>query len=151
MKITDLRIGDQVMVGNSTHRVIGLHINGDVEVNAVDESGRYKHYYAVEVELCQPRYKLPEWKKEDGCDSIASTSVKHECLNITYEIDKYDDEKFTLLFFRNVHGTIRFKAIDKYQTLENAKDAAEKHYNELVSEVIEGLETLLNNKTMVEK
>lgn len=138
MKITDLRIGDKIMVGSSTHRVIGLHINGDVEVNAVDESGRYKHYYAVEVELCQPRYKLPEWKQDEDCDTLF-VRVENTLCTIEYWIDNFQ-VGIQLHLCREI-GEIQHTNMlgDEYPSIEDAQRAAEKHYNELVSELIETL------------
>ena len=90
------------------------------------------------MEFCEPRYELPEWKKDECCDTVVS-SVEFQYLEIEYAIDEYDDCVFTLFFNRYVCDTTHVKKIGEYQTLEEAKGAAEKHYNDLARGLIEKL------------
>lgn len=137
MKITDLRIGDRVQNRYTKFQmtVVAIFEDETVHLDFEGNEGDVWEENIEDLEFCEPRYKLPEWGKEECCDTIIS-SIVFQYLKIEYAIDEYDDCVFILFFNRNVGDTTNCKRIGKYPTLEEAKEAAEKHYNELVSELI---------------
>lgn len=141
MKIKDLHIGDRVQEKGKNFPFIVTGLFWDKYVQAVpaveDYEGDVWEFEVEELELCEPRYKLPEWKKDEDCDAIVS-SVSCQYLEIEYVLETYDG--ITKVYFhRNVGDTTNVKRVGDFSTLDEAKEAAEKHYNELVSEMIEQL------------
>lgn len=90
-----------------------------------------------DLDFCEPRYKLPEWKKDEDYDAIVS-SVSSRYLKIEYALETYDETTKVYLHL-NVGDTTNVKRIGDFLTLDEAKEAAEKHYTEFVSELIEEL------------
>lgn len=148
MKITDLRIGDRVQNKTSKFPMtvvdimsdFSLPINpnkGTVYLDFEGNEGDVWEENVEDLEFCEPRYKLPEWKKDEDYDAIVS-SVSCLYLEIEYVLETYDGTT-KVYFHRNVGDTTNVKRIGDFSTLDEAKEAAEKHYNELASEIIEKL------------
>lgn len=139
MKITDLRIGNKVQDKyiKLPMTVIGLSKEGVVSlISEGDESGIWK-YSPEELEFYEPRYKLPEWKKGSNPDDIVS-SISSNILKLKYELKSYNGT-IRVFFNRNIGSTTNIERIGEFSTLHEAKEFSEKHYNELVSELIEKL------------
>lgn len=139
MKTTDLRIGDRVQ--NKTSKfpmtVVAIFEDETVHLDFEGNEGDVWEENIEDLEFCEPRYKLPEWKKDEDYDAIVS-SVSCLYLEIEYVLETYDGTT-KVYFHRNVGDTINVKRIGDFSTLDEAKEAAEKHYNEVVSEIIEQL------------
>lgn len=95
------------------------------------------------MEFCEPRYKLPQWKKDEDSDSIVSC-VTTPLFTIEYVIDENIVGEFCLFFDWIVGCIVNDKRIGIYPTLTEAQEAAEKHYSELASKLIEGLTSIKN-------
>lgn len=156
MKITELRIGDKVqnkitkfpmnVVGVLADTLFSTNPNkGTAQLDFDGNEGDVWEENIEDLEFCEPRYKLPEWKKDEGSDSIVS-SITATFLTIEYVIYEYSADDFCLFFGRNVGDTTNCKRIGTYFMLAEAKNAAEKHYNELVSKLIEEITNASNNE-----
>lgn len=139
MKITDLRIGDRVQNKSTKFpmAVVAIFEEGTTYLDFEGNEGDVWEENVEDLEFCEPRYKLPEWKKDEDYDAIVS-SVSCLYLEIEYVLETYDGTT-KVYFHRNVGDTTNVKRIGDFSTLDEAKEAAEKHYNELVSELIEKL------------
>lgn len=147
MKITDLRIGDRVQNKTSKFPMtvvdiiseFSLPINpnkGRVYLDFEGNEGDVWEENVEDLEFCEPRYKLPEWRQP--YEDRVETSINLGAMSIGYEIDEYKDD-FALFLLINNGECISCGRIGKYPTIAEAKMAAEKHYNELASEIIEKL------------
>lgn len=136
MKITDLRIGDRVQNRYTKFQmtVVAIFKEGTVYLDFEGNEGDVWEENVEDLEFCEPRYKLPEWRQP--YEDRVETSVNLGAMSIGYEIDEYKKDDFTLFLLINNGECINCGRIGKYPTLEAAKEAAEKHYNELVSELI---------------
>lgn len=148
MKITDLRIGDRVQNKTSKFPMtvvdiisdFSLPINpnkGTVYLDFEGNEGDVWEENVEDLEFCEPRYKLPEWKPL--YKNSLGAYIDFSLFLIKYEVAECDDGFYTFFFFNKNCEVPSCKRIGKYPTLEKAKAAAEKHYNELVSEIIEKL------------
>lgn len=139
MKITELRIGDRVQNRYTKFKmtVVAIFEDGTVHLDFGGNECDVWEYNIKDLEFCEPRYKLPEWEKDEDYDAIVS-SVSCLYLEIEYVLETYDGTT-KVYFHRNVGDTTNVKRIGDFSTLDEAKEAAEKHYNELVSELIEKL------------
>lgn len=118
---------------------------GTVQLDFYGNEGDVWEESIEDLEFCEPRYKLPEWKKDEDSDSIVS-SITTTLFMIEYVVDEYSADSFCLFFNRNVDDTTNCKRIGVYSTLAEAKKVAEKHYNELVSKLIEEITNASNNE-----
>lgn len=83
-------------------------------------------------------YKLPEWKSlGNACNSITSTKEISLC-TIEYDIDEHPYD-FALFCHRIINEDIHCEKIGAYKTVDEAKAAAEKHYNNLIKDFLEAL------------
>lgn len=150
MKITDIRIGDRVRdkVSKFPMVVVGTHSDFCLPITSSDKGTVYLDFEGNEgdvweediadIEFCEPRYKLPEWRIDEcGCTIVSNVSTK--CFAIEYMIDDYGNGRYALFFGINNADTTNITKIGYFHTIEEAKEAAEKHYNEMVSELIEKL------------
>lgn len=152
MKITELRIGDRVqnkrtkfpmvVVGVLADTPLPINPNkGTVQLDFDDNEGDVWEEDIEDLEFCEPRYKLPEWEEDEH--TKAYTIKDLGAIKIHYDIVQVDE--FTVLYSisHNNRKQIYFiaKVGDSYPTLEEAKNAAEKHYNELVSKLIDEITT----------
>lgn len=155
MKITDLRIGDRVQNKRTKFPMIVVGIlagtsfpitpdKGTAQLDFEGNEGDVWEENIEDLEFCEPRYKLSEWKKDEDSDSIIS-SITTAFFTIEYVVDEYSADSFCLFFDRNVGDTINCKTIGTYPTLAEAQEAAEKHYNELASKLIEELTSIENS------
>lgn len=147
MKITDLRIGDKVrnkrtkfpmiVVGILADTLFPTNLNkGTVQLDFYGNEGDVWEEDIEDIEFCEPRYKLPEWKKDEDSGSIVS-SITTTFFTIEYVVDEYSTDSFFLFFGWNVGDTTNCKKIGVYSTLAEAQGVADKHYNELISKLIE--------------
>lgn len=152
MKITELKIGDRVQNKRTKFPMIVVGIFADTPLSETPDKGTVQLDFdgnegdvweenIEDLEFCEPRYKLPEWKKDEDSDSIVS-SITATFLTIEYAIDEYGADGFCLFFDRNIGDTKICRIIGTYPTLAEAQEAAEKHYNELVSKLIEEMTTI---------
>lgn len=150
MKITDLRIGDVVCNKDDKFPMTVVAIfsylgapddEGAVYLDFEGNEGDVLSEIVENLELCEQRYKLPAWGKEECCDTIVS-SIVFQYLKIEYAIDEYDDCVFILFFNRNVGDATNCKRIGKYPTLEEAKEAAERHFNALITDTNKSIKQL---------
>lgn len=156
MKITELRIGDKVqtkrtqfpmvVVGVLADTLLPINPNkGTVQLDFYGNEGDVWEENIEDLEFCEPRYKLLEWKKDEDSDSIVS-SITTTFFTIEYVVDEYSADSFCLFFSRNVGDTTNCKRIGVYSTLAEAQGVADKHYNELVSKLIEEITNASNNE-----
>lgn len=134
MKIEKLHIGDLVVeIGkpNRVYKVISLGCvdNTDVHVVDVETETEAQMFSADELELMGYRYKLAPWaydKKED-----VYTAATSEILGFTYYISAG-----VIMSHLYTIGKDEPQLIGGYLSVESAKEAAEKHFNELMEKLI---------------
>lgn len=131
MRIEDLRIGDLVVeLGkpNRVYKVISLAVvnNTDVHVVDVETETEAQMFSADELELAEPRYKLNGWSYDENEDVYTATTS--DILDTEYYIGPCG--RRWELFYE--HDRIE----TTYKSVEEAKEAAEKHFNELMEKLI---------------
>lgn len=137
MRIEDLRIGDLVVeLGkpNRVYKVISLAVVNDTDVHVVDveKETESQMFSADELELAGYRYKLAPWYYDDEedvymADASGMLDTHYYCIGVS---DYY--KKCSLY----EAGNNRFDLIGVYESVELAKEAAEKHFNELMEKLI---------------
>lgn len=135
MRIEDLRIGDLVVeIGkpNRVYKVISLGCvdNNDVHVVDVETETEAQMFSAGELELMEYRYKLAPWAYYENEDVYkAATS---EILGFGYCISAG-----VIMSHLYLIGKDEPQLIGGYTSVELAKEAAEKHFNDLMEKLIE--------------
>nr|DAW15732.1 MAG TPA: hypothetical protein [Caudoviricetes sp.] len=137
MRIEELRIGDLVVeIGkpDRVYKVISLAVVNDTDVHVVDveTEAESQMFSADELELSEYRYKLAPWVYYDEEDVYTATTS--DILDTNYCIRVSDYYNKCSLY---VSGCDRFDLIGEYPSVESAKEAAEKHFNELMEKLIE--------------
>lgn len=153
MKITDLRIGDKVRNKRTKFPMVVVGVFADalsIDPNKgtvqLDFDGNESDVWEENIEdleFCEPRYKLPEWKKDEDSDNVVS-SVTTSFFTIEYVVDENIVGEFRLFFDWIVGPIVNDKRIGIYPTLAEAQEVAEKHYSELASRLIEELTSIEN-------
>ncbi|WP_449303054.1 hypothetical protein [Porphyromonas endodontalis] len=136
MRIEELRIGDLVVeIGkpDRVYKVISLAVVNDTDVHVVDveTEAESQMFSADELELSEYRYKLAPWVYYDEEDVYTATTS--DILDTNYCIRVSDYYNKCSLY---VSGCDRFDLIGEYPSVESAKEAAEKHFNNLMEKLI---------------
>ena len=134
MRIEELRIGDLVVeIGkpNRVYKVISLAVVNDTDVHVVDVETETESqmFSADELELIGYRYKLAPWayyEKEDVYKAATS-----EMLGFAYCISAG-----VIMSHLYLVGKDEPQLIGGYTSVELAKEAAEKHFNDLMEKLI---------------
>lgn len=138
MRIEDLRIGDLVVeIGkpNRVYKVISLAVVNDTDVHVVDAETETEAqmFSAKELELSEYRYKLAPWAYDEEEDVyMAETSG---ILDTHYYCISVSDYYCKCSLYASGNG--RFDLIGVYPSVELAKEAAERHFNDLMEKLIE--------------
>lgn len=91
------------------------------------------------LELCEQRYKLPVWKQDEECGTLY-VKIENPLCEFEYWIDDIGGIK--LYLHRDV-GAANPKILgDSYPNIEAAKEAAERHFNELITSMIRCIKQL---------
>ena len=136
MRIEELRIGDLVVeIGkpDRVYKVISLAVVNDTDVHVVDveTEAESQMFSADELELSEYRYKLATWVYYDEEDVYTATTS--DILDTNYCIRVSDYYNKCSLY---VSGCDRFDLIGEYPSVESAKEATEKRFNELMEKLI---------------
>lgn len=134
MRIEDLRIGDLVVeIGkpNRVYKVISLAVVNDTDVHVVDVETETESqmFSADELELAGYRYKLAGWVYYDEEDIYTAATSKF--LDTDYRIVCSYNKCVLYITCR-----ANLSLIGEYKSVEAAKEAAEKHFNELMEKLI---------------
>lgn len=137
MRIEELRIGDLVVeIGkpNRVYKVISLAVVNDTDVHVVDveTETEAQMFSADELKLAGYRYKLAPWVYYDEEDVYTATTS--DILDTNYCIRVSDYYHKCSLY---ISGSDKFFLLDTYPSVELAKEAAEKHFNDLMEKLIE--------------
>lgn len=134
MRIEDLRIGDLVVeVGkpNRVYKVISLAVVNDTDVHVVDveTETEAQMFSAEELELMEYRYKIAPWVYYDEEDIYTAAT------------SKFLDTDYRIVCSYNkcvLYTTCRanLSLVGEYKSVDDAKEAAEKHFNELMEKLI---------------
>lgn len=134
MRIEELRIGDLVVeIGkpNRVYKVISLAVVNDTDVHVVDveTEAEAQMFSADELELAEYRYKIAPWAYYDEEDVY--TAATSEILGFAYCISAG-----VIMSHLYLMGKDEPQLIGGYLSVESAKEAAEKHFNNLMEKLI---------------
>lgn len=134
MRIEDLRIGDLVVeIGkpNRVYKVISLAAVNDTDVHVVDveTEAEAQMFSAGELELMEYRYKLAPWAYDDEEDVY--TAATSEILGVDYCIVVNYDK---CVLYTTCRANLSL--VGEYKSVDDAKEAAEKRFNELMEKLI---------------
>ena len=135
MRIEDLRIGDLVVeIGkpNRVYKVISLAVVNDADVHVVDVETETESqmFSAEELELSEYRYKLAPWVYYNEEDIYTAATSKF--LDTDYRIVCSYNKCVLYITCR-----ANLSLVGEYKSVDDAKEAAEKHFNDLMEKLIE--------------
>lgn len=135
MEISKLRIGDLVVeIGkpNRVYKVISLAVVNDTDVHVVDvETGAESQMFSAdELELMGYRYKLAGWVYYNEEDIYTAATSKF--LDTDYRIVCSYNKCVLYITCR-----ANLSLVGEYKSVDDAKEAAEKHFNDLMEKLIE--------------
>lgn len=135
MEISKLRIGDLVVeIGkpNRVYKVISLAVVNDTDVHVVDvETGAESQMFSAdELELMGYRYKLAGWVYYNEEDIYTAATSKF--LDTDYRIVCSYNKCVLYITCR-----ANLSLVGEYKSVDDAKEATEKHFNDLMEKLIE--------------